>query len=72
MKTAGLETFSAGVLEVAGGEPELAVGDIRVAVDQGGVGIVGGAAGQGFEGGELGVFGADVVVDKSSPGKFHG
>lgn len=30
-----------GVLEVAGSEPELAVGDIRVAVDQGGVGIVG-------------------------------
>ena len=61
-----------GVLEVAGGEPKVAVGDVDVGVDQGGVGVVGGAAGEGFEGGELGVFGVDVVVDETSPGEHQG
>jgi hypothetical protein len=58
-----------GVLEVAGGEPEVGVGEVDVVVDQGGVGVVGGAAGEGFEGGELAVFGVDVVEDEASPEK---
>lgn len=33
------------ILEVAGGEPEFAVRDVGVGVDQGGVGVVGSAAG---------------------------
>lgn len=66
---AGVPEVVAGVLEVAGGEPEVGVGEVDVVVDQGGVGIVGGAAGEGFEGGELAVFGVDVVEDEASPEK---
>jgi hypothetical protein len=58
-----------GVLEVAGGEPEFGVGEVDVGVDQGGVWIVGAAAGKGFEGGKLAVFGVDVVEDETSPEK---
>lgn len=64
---AGVFEVVVGVLEVAGGEPEFGVGEVDVGVDQGGVGIVGGAAGEGFEGGELAVFGVDVVEDEASP-----
>jgi hypothetical protein len=56
-----------GVLEVAGGVPRVTGGREDVAVDQGGVWVVLGAAGEGFEGGELSIFGADVVADEPAP-----
>jgi hypothetical protein len=66
---AGVLEVVGGVLEVAGGEPEVGVGEVDVVVDEGGVGVVGRAAGEGFEGGELAVFGVDVVEDEASPEK---
>jgi hypothetical protein len=56
-----------GVLEVAGGVPGVGGRGVNVAVYQGGVGVVLGGSGECFEGGELGVFGADVVANEATP-----
>jgi hypothetical protein len=59
--------LSFGVFEVAGGVPRVGCCSVNVAVYQGGVGVVLGGSGECFEGGELGVFGADVVADETTP-----
>jgi hypothetical protein len=56
-----------GVFEVAGGVPGVGGFRVDVAIDQGGVGVVISSSGEGFEGSELGVFGADVVSDEATP-----
>jgi len=59
------------VLKVARRVPRVGSGGVDVAVDEGGVGVVGGAASESFEGSELGVFGADVVADEAAPGDSY-
>jgi hypothetical protein len=56
-----------GVLEVAGGVPGVRCCCVDVAVDKSSVRIVLGSSGECLEGGELGVFGTDIVADEATP-----